>query len=285
MLAALISVCVAQVPVEFRAMSFNIWRGGTQHQPLQKTVDVIRVTRADVVGIQEPDNSLIALATALGWNYSAKASIITRFPILSDWKVNGNRWGGAKVRMDNGRVLVVYNDHFNPYPYGPYEIRDGKARNQREVERVERESGRVDQMQRVLTHNRNRGEANLPVVFVGDFNTPSHLDWTARTAPRNFGLVIEWPVTAMAAKAGFRDALRDIHPDALAKPAFTWSPGYPAPNVAPDDVMDRIDFVLYRGPLQVTQARIVGEQGPQSDIPFESWPSDHRAVIATFRTQ
>lgn len=283
MLAGLVYLNLASETLEFRAMSFNIWRGGTQHQPLSKTVEVIRTAKADIVGIQEPDESLESLAKLLGWNRSDKASIVTKYPILSDWKVPGNRWGGAKIKLPGGQIVVVYNDHLNPYPYGPYEIRDGKAKTQQEVEKVEQEAGRVDQMRRILDHNRSRGEDRLPVILVGDLNTPSHLDWTSRTAFRNFGKMIVWPVTKMAADAGFRDALREVHPDALAKPAYTWSPGYPVPKLEANDVMDRIDFVLVKGRLKVLQAQIVGERGAQSDIGFDLWPSDHRAVVATFR--
>ncbi|MCA3458553.1 MAG: hypothetical protein IOC92_09380 [Rhodobacter sp.] len=49
---------------------------------------------------------------------------------------------------------------------------------------------------------------------------------------------------------------------------------------AADDHPGRIDFVWARraGP-RVTDAAIVGEDGPRSDIMVMPWPSDHRAVV------
>src|SRR5262245_19265129 len=64
-----------------RVMSFNIWVGGDAgKQPLSQTMEVIRVAKADVIGLQEtggfekekgarrPDNGR-KLAEMLGWHY------------------------------------------------------------------------------------------------------------------------------------------------------------------------------------------------------------------------
>ncbi len=91
---------------------------------------------------------------------------------------------------------------------------------------------------------------------------------------------MRWPTALAIEEAGFIDALRAVHPDVIAKPAFTWTPkGDPA---AKDDHHDRIDFVLARGAgIKVVKAGIVGEQAPEADIVVTPWPSDHRAVVAT----
>jgi exonuclease III len=93
---------------------------------------------------------------------------------------------------------------------------------------------------------------------------------------------VNCPTTRRLTDAGFIDALRAMHPDPVAKPAFTWTPRYD--ETAADDHPDRIDFVLARGAgLRVTDAAIVGEDGPRSDIVVMPWPSDHRAVVAEAR--
>lgn len=283
MLSLLAAAAIAPAAFEFRTMSFNIWVGGTQFQPLSQTVKVIRDSGADIVGIQEPGENLGRIAEGLGWHRSDKASIVSRFEIVEEWRVVGNRWGGAKIKLPNGASILFYNDHFNPYPYGPYEVRDKKATTERGARSVEEGAGRVGQMLRVLADLAARPDRDLPVVFTGDFNTPSHLDWVAGTRDRNFGLAVRWPVTALSEAAGFKDAFRLIHPDPAAKPGFTWSPGYPVGNVAVDDVMDRIDFVIFRGELEAVDAKVVGETGPHTDIAVDPWPSDHRAVLVHFR--
>ena len=46
---------------------------------------------------------------------------------------------------------------------------------------------------------------------------------------------------------------------------------------------DRIDFVYFKGKgLKVTDAKIVGESQKNADIVVTPYPSDHRAVVATF---
>lgn len=282
MLSVLIAATLAAPPASFRAMSFNIWVGGNQFQPLTKTVEAIQASKADIVGIQEPAVNLAKIAEGLKWNRSDKASIVTKYEIVEDWKVEGNRWGGAKVKLGDGSFILFYNDHFNPYPYGPYEVRDGKAKTEAEAIAVEQNSGRIDQMKRVLAHLASRPDRDLPVVFTGDFNTPSHLDWTEATRERTFGLTVNWPVTRLAADAGFRDAFRAIHTNPKTKPGYTWSPGYPVGKLEANDVMDRIDFVLWRGGLRPKNAWIIGEKGLVSDLAFDPWPSDHRAVAVEF---
>ncbi len=282
MLGILLSTAVLQGPVDIRTMTFNIWVGGTRHQPISQTVKAIQTAKADIVGLQEAGSSLAAIAEGLKWNKSDKASLVTKFEILEDWKVQGSRHGGARIKLPNGKEVVVYNDHLTAYPYGPYEVRDGKAKTVEAAIKVEESAGRVREMKAILGHIEASDHGRRPVIITGDFNTPSHLDWVKSTKSRTFDLVMPWPVTVAAQKAGFIDSYRAIHKDPVKKPGYTWSPGYPVPNIEADDVMDRIDFVLFKGSLRVTKSEIVGETGPLTDIAVDPWPSDHRAVVSTF---
>jgi len=46
---------------------------------------------------------------------------------------------------------------------------------------------------------------------------------------------------------------------------------------------DRIDFVYYKGKgVNVTDAKVIGENEENADIVVSPYPSDHRAVVATF---
>lgn len=55
----------------------------------------------------------------------------------------------------------------------------------------------------------------------------------------------------------------------------------PPHETATDDHPDRIDFIFARGAgLTVTEAAIVGETGPCTDLVVDPRPSDHRAVVA-----
>ncbi len=83
------------------------------------------------------------------------------------------------------------------------------------------------------------------------------------------------------AKAGFADAWRTIYPDEMKNPGFTWTLLTKVND--PKDHHDRIDFVYFRGKgVRPNGAEIVGENRENADIAVSPYPSDHRAVIATF---
>ena len=84
---------------------------------------------------------------------------------------------------------------------------------------------------------------NTPVIVGGDFNSGSHLDWTAAAAhlPNHHGRVVPWPAGVSMAKAGFVDTFRAANPNPVTAPGHTWSPEFP------DSHQDRIDYVYVRG--------------------------------------
>ncbi len=127
----------------------------------------------------------------------------------------------------------------------------------------------------------------MPVFLTGDFNSPSHLDWTpAVDAVREeVRYPVVWPVSAALADAGFRDSYREVHPDPVAVPGFTWTPPGTLESV-PDEVHDRIDWVLVQGPAETLATQLVGEAGgPDVDIERDPYPTDHRGVVSTFRVE
>ena len=118
--------------------------------------------------------------------------------------------------------------------------------------------------------------------LVGDFNEPSHLDWTEAAAKAGrHPIKVAYPTSKAFAAAGFSDAYRTVYPDEMAKPGFTWTPMTKANQSKTHD--DRIDFVYFKGKgVNVTDAKIVGENEENADIVVAPYPSDHRAVVATF---
>ena len=140
----------------------------------------------------------------------------------------------------------------------------------------------------------------IPVIVTGDFNEPSHLDWTENYAghgadrwvgnpganPLKFR--IKWRGSQLLHQVGLGDAYRSRHPDEVAKPGNTWTPTYP-PNTAGrrppgDQIDDRIDRLYYaQNKILVRDAAVIGEDDHHSDVVYDGrWPSDHRAVVAEF---
>ena len=112
-------------------------------------------------------------------------------------------------------------------------------------------------------------EDSTPLVVGGDFNSPSHLDWSEASRDEHDGLTVEWPVSREMAAAGFIDAFRTVHPDSAQVKGRTWSPRFVEPW------QFRIDYVYLRGPgIRPIAARMIDQVAPH-------WPSDHAAVLTT----
>lgn len=305
-LAGLLALCAAPAGAEtLRVMSFNIWGGGANEgKGIEETVAAIKAAGADVVGVQETrpegDNCTAedcpalgksvapAIAAALGWHvYDQKQenealwanAVISRYPIGA---VSPNELG---VALDvNGRVVWLFNIHLDDEPYQPYQllgIEYGPApfiKTEAEAVRfaTETRGPALDLLQADMA----AADGAAAVFVTGDFNEPSVHDWTPEAvAAGHHPVAVAWPTTGRLVAEGFLDAYRAIHADPVAKPAYTWTPSYD--EAAKDDHPDRIDFVLVRGEgVRVTDAAIVGEDGPRSDIVVMPWPSDHRAVVA-----
>jgi len=271
---------------ELSVMTYNIREGGA-HGPWRKTVEAVRAGGADVVGLQEPFGHTRKLARALGWYAAPRLHTISRFPIVEPPGSDG-LWGWLLVAP--GKVVTIANVHNPSWPYSVNLMRTGSA-TRSEILAIERRY-RLRWMRPFLDSLAPQIASGAPVFFTGDFNSPSWRDWTREVvralgwqpptlrsfAPR---IPIRWPVSVKMEASGFRDSYREIHPDAIAEPGFTWTSGHP--GISPWDVFDRIDFVWAAGSSQTLDSRIVGDDDPMSDVVVEPWPSDHRAVVSTFR--
>ncbi|RMB81437.1 endonuclease/exonuclease/phosphatase family protein [Streptomyces shenzhenensis] len=190
--------------------------------------------------------------------------------------------------------------------YGWDEIPGGPITDVDLIMRLNEASGRT-QVTRTMLADAARERAKGRLVFLaGDLNEPSHRDWTRRT--RNLfdhnGTTVEWSTTKAIEDAGFRDSYRVAHPDPVRTPGFTWpsdNPGAKTESLtwAPKaDERDRIDFVFYHPDrrLRLLDSVIVGpsttivrnERVEESGndrfwTPTWTWPTDHKAVLSTFR--
>ncbi len=267
-----------------RVMAFNIEWGGT-HVRFAGLSDAIREAEADMVAIQEPEGNLPRLAADLGWHYSRRGYVISKYPLIDPPEGNGHY---IYVEVVPGKVVAVASVHLPSYPYGPEWLRDGRAIE--DVLALERQV-RLAAIEPVLQALNGVQQRGFPVFLAGDFNAPSHEDWTEASLGtfEHRGVAVEWPVSKATFDAGFRDAYRSAHPDPVAHPGFTWWAGRPPiEDYNPSDLAerDRIDFVWYAGSAELIDTRLVGEQGADGvDIAIDPWPSDHRAVVAEFRTK
>ena len=275
------TIGVAEAATSLRVMSYNIWVGGANNGPLSRTVGVIQTAQADIVGIQEQGSNGQAIANALGFYYQSlggSTAILSRYPISQVLSQ------GVKLQLSPLQEAFVYDVHLTPYPYQPYDIRDGLITNESQAIAQAQATRNVTGLLSSMAPSLASG---APVFLVGDFNEPSHLDWTAdaASAGMHFGMEVDWPTSRSVVNAGLTDAFRHLRPDEISDPGNTWTPGYPAPNVDANEVFDRIDFVYYAGlGVTPTVAETLGYSASDgsTDIAIQPYPSDHRAVVAEF---
>ncbi|MDX6761675.1 endonuclease/exonuclease/phosphatase family protein, partial [Streptomyces sp. F8] len=317
-----IPVAAADAPAldRIRVMSWNLWLGGgpvDDHR--DKQLAVLLAADVDVVGLQETAvHAAPELADALGWfHHSAgeNLAVLSRHPVvdtLGDPRVGFYGAAGARIRLDEHpdgapHELVVWTAHLSPTPYGPYDACFGGLTAPELADRPydacfggltapeladrERQSGRVREIGAILARMAPDLAAadRTPVLLVGDFNAPSHLDWTTAAAPLHGGHgPVDWPVSRAVEEAGLRDSYREAHSDPATAPGPTWSPVHPRheDGSGRPEPQDRIDFVLHAGDrLTVLDSATLatGRIAPWPDVAANDWPSDHAAVVTTFR--
>jgi endonuclease/exonuclease/phosphatase family metal-dependent hydrolase len=298
--------CPAVAETELTVMSFNVWGGGANEQkPVDETVAVIKAVGADIIGIQEtrlegdpctaetcpPRGESVAskLAAALGYHfYDQTASndalwanaILSRYPIVGKAARNDT---GITVDV-TGRKVHIFNVHLDDSPYQPYQLLNIEygpfpyLKTADEAIKAANDT-RGPALKLLFDDMAELGEADASFVF-GDFNEPSHRDWTAAAVQAGLQpLEVAYPTVKAIEDKGFIDTFRVAFPDPAAKPGFTWTPT--SEPAAKDDHHDRIDFALAKAnTLKIVSAGIVGEKSPEADIVVTPWPSDHRATYA-----
>jgi endonuclease/exonuclease/phosphatase family metal-dependent hydrolase len=286
-------------------MSYNLWHGwGQVNQGATKGIRSIIEADVDIIGTQETvDNAsgsnayrVQTIADELGWYYSPTGSgdsgIASRYPITATYTAANGVAKGARIRLCSQplREVVVFNTHLDYLHYGPYEAKRAGSTNAT-VLTEELASQRDEQIAAILSGMSSHlsGANTVPVFLTGDFNCPSHLDWTAANSSAHYGKVVQWPVTVAVANAGMTDSFRQVYPNPVAQPAITWSPIYSSPN----EPQDRIDFVCHKGsPATPVAAEIFTNGVENSGYVYgdnvqatrnNTWPSDHASVIVTFQ--
>jgi len=270
-----------QVP-RLKVLAFNVWVGATRvADGYNKGLDSIILSGADIIAVSENATRAREWAADLGWHASPTDSdnaVLSRYPLTANFAADKVAGATVQISASPMREVHFWGCHLSPNPYGPYEARDVVGTNAERVQAslaAETNSGRVSQMNVILAAMGAQFDSadTSPVLLLGDFNCPSHLDWTQSTvdAGMHFGLLVDWPVTRATEAAGLIDAYRVAHPDPVVMPGDTWTP------IDLNDVQDRIDMVHYKGrALEVEECEVF------TTIDVGRWPSDHAGVLTEF---
>ncbi|SDG34375.1 Exonuclease III [Sinosporangium album] len=292
----------ARLVPELKALSWNLWHGGSQVKGgREKQLKFLLDHDIDVVGLQESSGvSAAELAAALGWDHyqaGADVGVISRYPIVSRGplpSVSGLPVSNVTIELDerHGEKIALWNAHLGYTPYGPYDACFGKMTVQQLLDR-EAQSKRTGQIEGIMRAMESdlRAADRTPVLLMGDFNAPSHLDWTAANSRCGYRDV-PWPTSVLPERAGMKDSYRVANPDPKAAPGITWSPIYKTftggyghdSHKGEPEPLDRIDFIHYKGNMRVKSSAAVVEGVPTAipDHQNNQWTSDHAAVLTVF---
>lgn len=315
----------------FRLLQWNIWQEGTSVKGgYEAIVNEIARLRPDFVTFSEVRNYHQSNFTAKLVNdlrkrretyysfYSYDSGLLSRYPLhdsLTVFPCEGDHGSVYRLRCEaKGVKFAVYTAHLDYQDDTYYEVRGYDGNNWREIP-ILRDSAEVlrrnnlsqrdEGIQAFLRTAQQDADAGYVVVLGGDFNEPSHLDWTKATRYLydHHGLVIPWPVTSMLSEAGFTDIYRARWNNPLTHPGFTYPSANPAVSVnrlswAPlADERERIDYLFCKGKdVEVTHACLFGPEesiayfrprpNPTKECfikPLDVWPSDHKGVWGEIR--
>ena len=269
---------------ELRLLQLNIEYGGTGVD-FDKVVEAITLAGAPIVALQEGCGNVPRVATALGWPYyDVRTQVVSTLPLLDPPATPGAASDGVVfVEVKPGRVIALINVHPPSRAYGPFRVQREPARR---VMRRERRV-RLAPLQPSLDAARSLMDSGVPVVLLGDFNAPSHRDWTeAAVGLRpHMTAAFAWPTSVASEDVGLVDAYRAVFPDEVSHPGLTWPAQRPfveGYNPAADGhAEDRIDLMYVSPDVTVAAMQIVGEaESEYSDVSVTPWPTDHRGLLA-----
>ena len=312
-------------------MTFNLWNeGASVPNGLNKIKDVIVETSPDVICFTEVHNynnqdwtsTIINALSSAGQTYYASyvggdVSILSKYPITNSALVYYGQGSIAifKIQLLSQPIHVACAHldytYYAPYlPRGYYGgtpnwnmIDDGTGNpspvlNVNQILSYNLQSLRDEQINTFLNYSNS---ISTPIVLMGDFNEPSHLDWTAGNGLlfNHNNLVIPWQNTTTLQNNGYTDSFRAYFPNPYNNPGITW-PSYThqvgSTSWTPlADERERIDYIFYKGSNVLTlYSSLVGPKEsyafnqPTTSYTFNEnfiadnllWPSDHKAVYS-----
>lgn len=270
-------------PNILKVLQWNIWHGGRHvgNDGQSRIIDLLKASNADIITMQEGYGGQQRFKDSLGYQMKTPSLndnlvLFSRYPqtaIPTEKTFNSNP---AKIQLPNGRQILV-NACWLRYAYRPeYSCNYPNAGHDPRIWIAEDSTLALVDMQHILEKDTKPylTDKDMPVIIGGDFNSCSHLDWTAAAAPIHFGYgPVPFPTTIYMQNEGYKDSFREINPDEVSRPEGTFAVIYGQLQVS------RIDFLFYKGKgIRAIASKIVKTTPEIDDV----WASDHAAVLTTF---
>ena len=280
---------------DLKVLSWNIWHAGHSKAYPQKgcegTLGILKQSDADVILMIETYGASDKVADHLGYYHrllSSNLSIYSRYPILETYTFPDSiatfNLGGVMINK-NGKKVRLFDTWIHYLPDARLVPTD---KSETEILAWEDSGTRDEETRKILNVLKPfMAEADsIPLIIGGDFNSHSHLDWTEATKDmyRHGGAVVNWTVSKMMEKAGFKDSFREINPDPVKHLGISWR--YSGDYNEIIDREDRIDFIYYQGKTikAVESDTYDGFLGKMFDFNGGSflYASDHGFVMTKF---
>lgn len=268
-----------------KVLQWNIWHGGVHMGKIdgpERIKELIRQTNADIISLEEGYGAQTKLASSLGYclqtpSPTANLAILSRFPIKANPSNANFKSNVATITLANNKSVLLGNwwlmyakNHEYTGSYANSNL------NTNEWVAEDRELGEQDAQYNLDKDINPILQLNpaLPVIVAGDFNSGSHLDWTAKASFLHYGYgPVNFPISNLMLQQGYSDSYRVIHPDEVAHPTGTFAAIYGHMQTL------RIDYIYYKGNgLKAKFSKII-RTAPEID---DVWPSDHSAVFTVF---
>lgn len=290
----MINACTEKKEEEtFKVMAWNILHGGNdiENGP-EQVIQIIREIDPDVILMVETYGSGKRIADSLGYNFHLIAkegtalddkninlSIFSKFPFGERIDTEYPFYLGGREVLVHGRTIRLFSNwfHYLPWENEPEEMGMSTA----ELLDWEKTETRYNMIQKVLPYLKKYSAAtdSIPMIFGGDMNSPSHLDWGEATKEIHNGLQVPWYSTKVLEDLGLIDTYRTVHPDPIAHPGITWD----SKGVKDEH---RIDYIFYKGEAlkPVASDSHMAHLGEPFSINGKTfpYPSDHGFVVTTF---
>ncbi len=307
----------AQDSLDLRIMTFNsVFGSALETDKVNSTLNIIRTVEADVIVIQEDflfNSFSWALQNGLPgykrhvvkswWTPWGTNAIISKFPIV---QINDR---GAKLQVGENEFVWVYAVHLTPWFTGDADLYTSdnplvqiygdivtsilpyvwtsfvNCGVETDIAIVEEESKAPHDRELDQIFNRidDHDEDPTPIIMMGDFNEPSHLDWTQAAADAGiYGAAVNWYVSNFLEDRGFQDAFRVKYPDEVDRLGISFN-APEADLLCPEDRSFRIDYSYYKGNIGFDDIFMVGDQAEFVDSVFTDYDSDHFVLVADYK--
>lgn len=279
---------------KFKVMAWNILHGGNDiENGSDKVIEIIKEINPDIILMVETYGSGKKIADALGYNFhliapegtalddkNTNLSIFSKYPFGARIDTKHPFYLGGREVIINKQKIRFFSNWFHYLPWSDQPENMGKTVE--ELLSWEKTESKYKMMQKVLPYIKEYASEtdSIPMIFGGDLNTPSHLDWGEETKIMHNNLVVPWYSTKVLEDIGLIDTYRALNPNPVTHRGITWHT-----KGKNDD--HRIDYIFYKG------AKLKAIQSKSYKVFFNEpfhinnknimYPSDHGIVVSTFQ--